>query len=105
MSESTAQVPFSALTRLKEALIQANMPEDDVAFILGRLTRSVTETVVSEVSQVIDVPQLQELSKIENEEERMNKMGQFFQQKTGKSISALREEVTEKLVAEFESIE
>ncbi|MBP7774766.1 hypothetical protein KA078_03175 [Candidatus Woesebacteria bacterium] len=105
MSEPTAQVPFSALTRLKEALSAANMPEDDVAFILGRLTRSITETVVNEVSQVIDVPQLQELSKIENEEERMNKMGQFFQQKTGKSISALREEVTEKLVAEFESIE
>ena len=105
MSEPTAQVPFSALTRLKEALNKANMPEDDVAFILGRLTRSITETVVNEVSQVIDVPQLQELSKIENEEERMSKMGQFFQQKTGKSISALREEVTEKLVAEFESIE
>ncbi len=105
MSEPTVQTPFSALMRLKEALIQANMPEDDAAFILGRLTRSITETVVNEVSQVIDVPQLQELAKIENEEERMNKMGQFFQQKTGKSISALREEVTEKLVAEFESLE
>lgn len=105
MPEPTAQKTFSALERLKDALIKANISEDNAAFILGRLSRTITEAVIAEVAKNIDETQLRELSAVQNEEEKMAKMAQFFEQKTGKSINSLREEITDKMVAEFESLE
>ncbi len=104
MSESTAPA-FSALTRLKDALTKANMSEDNVSFILGRLTRVITETVVTEVAQALGEEELKQVANVASEEEKMQKMAILFEQKTGKSITVLREEVTEKMVAEFEALE
>ncbi len=102
MSQQPAPA-FTALARLKDSLVAAQMPGDDVSFILGRLTRLVTDGVIEQISAALDSEQVKELASILDEEQKLAKMAELFQAKTGKSIETVREELTEKLVAEYEA--
>lgn len=94
--------PFAAFERLKKLLQDAGMDEEATNFIIGKYTHAATDKVMAEVVSVGGEATLKELVS-GDQQDALSKIETTFKEKKGKSIGQFREEVAEKMVAEFEA--
>ncbi len=91
-----------ALVQLQQHLLNAKMDEESVAYILGKLTAFILTQATDEVGKLFSTEELQQLDQL-TEGEREQQLEQLFLEKKGISLSEYREELAQKLLAEFEN--
>lgn len=92
----------SALMQLQQHLLAAKMDEESVAYILGKLTAFILTQATEEVGRLFSQEELQNLEQL-SDEDRQEQLEQLFLEKKGISLSQYREDLAEKLLAEFET--
>lgn len=91
-----------ALVQLQQHLLAAKIDEESVAYILGKLTAFILTQATDEVGKLFSTEELQQLDQL-TEGEREQQLEQLFLEKKGISLSDYREELAQKLLAEFEN--
>lgn len=91
-----------ALVQLQQHLLNAKMDEESVAYILGKLTGFIMTQATDEVGRLFSQEELQRLDAL-TEGEREQQLEQLFLEKKGISLLEYREELAQKLLAEFEN--
>lgn len=92
----------SALQKLQTSLEQGDLDTETVTFITNKLQHTVTDQVMAEVAKQLGDEAMKRLTEVDVEAS-FTALDEEFTAKTGQSIGALREEIAEKMVAEFEA--
>jgi len=95
------QVP-QAFERFVKVLKDGGMNDESVGFLLGRMINLHGEKVLEKITMIVGEDQLNQVRDLP-EEEKLDKLIDLYQTKSGKDIASLRTEVAEELVKEFET--
>lgn len=90
------------LETFKKQLIAGGIPEQEAAFILGRILRKIVDDVAVHIEEVVGKSQLDALATMD-EQMQQAEIARIFQEKSGQSLESYRIQVAEKLLAEYEA--
>lgn len=95
-------VQFAALQRIIRYLREKQLDEETIGFLTGRMARVISDATGVVVADALGEEAVKKLQEIPDEVEKQKAIADAYQAKTGKSLDQVREELTEKLVQDFE---